>query len=261
MKYPTIIRRLALLPAVLVALTLTPATTFAQLGNGSPAKGMNAAMMKLFGSNNSFSSKAEIRLLDKAGKASTVIPMGFTMLDGKMRMDIDLTQIKSSDMPPNAIPMMKQMGMDTMIAIKRPDKKQDLIIYPGLKSYLESPSSKEEIADTAKNYKIDKTKIGKETIDGHPADKNKVVMTDDKGQKTEATTWNATDLKDFPVQIQMAEDGENVVVKFSDVKLAKPAPTQFEVPAGLARYTNQQQLLQVAASKMIGPNGAAAGQK
>ena len=253
-----LIKRLVLLPAILAALTLTPATTFAQLGNGSPAKGMNAAMMKLFGSNNSFSSKAEIRLLDKAGKNSAVIPMNFTMLDGKMRMDMDLTQIKSSEMPPNIIPMMKQMGMDTMVAIKRPDKKQDVIIYPGLKSYLEQPSSKEELADAAKNYKIEKTKIGKETIDGHATDKTKVIMTDDKGQKTEATTWNAADLKDFPVQIQMAEDGENVVVKFSDVKLGKPAATQFEVPAGMTRYTNQQQLLQVAASKMMAPP---AGQK
>jgi len=32
--------------------------------------------------------------------------------------------------------------------------------------------------------------------------KNKVIVTDDKGDKHESTVWNATDLKNFPVKIE-----------------------------------------------------------
>ncbi|MDB6122469.1 MAG: hypothetical protein JWQ71_1462 [Pedosphaera sp.] len=261
MKLFIFTRKLALLPALFAVLALTSSPASAQMTGGSPAKGMDAAMMKLFGSNNSFASKAEIRILDKSGRPTSVIPMNFTLLEGKTRMDIDLTQIKSSDMPPNAIPMLKQIGMDKMTQIKRPDKAVDLSIYPGLKAYVEAPSSKEEIADAAKNYKMDKSKLGKETIDGHPCEKNKVVLTDDKGQKTEATTWNATDLKDFPVQIQMVADGENLLMKFSDIKLSKPSANQFEVPTGMAKYTNQAQLMQIVTQRMLGNAQGATDQK
>ena len=35
--------------------------------------------------------------------------------------------------------------------------------------------------------------------------KNKVVVKNDKGPVLEAVTWNAADLKDFPLQIEMKE--------------------------------------------------------
>ena len=39
--------------------------------------------------------------------------------------------------------------------------------------------------------------------------KNKVVVKGSKGPVLEAITWNATDLKDFPIQIEMKEKGKH----------------------------------------------------
>ena len=48
----------------------------------------------------------------------------------------------------------------------------------------------------------------------------------------QATTWNATDLKDFPIQIEMKESGNSTIMHFMNVKLVTPDPQLFEIPAG-----------------------------
>jgi len=61
--------------------------------------------------------------------------------------------------------------------------------------------------------------------------KNKAVVTDDQGNKTESILWNATDLKNFPVKIETTRDGHKSTMLFRDVKLGKPDASQFEPPA------------------------------
>ncbi|MDB6110829.1 MAG: hypothetical protein JWR69_2579 [Pedosphaera sp.] len=256
MKLSNILKQLLVTTAISAALAGTPA--LAQMPGSGPSSSMNAAMSKLFGSNNAFTSKAELHVLDKANKETTRMPMGFNMLDGKTRLDLDLTQIKSSQLPAATIASLKQMGMDQLVTIIRPDKKATLLIYPSLKSYAEIAMSSEEAAEANKNFKIEKTKLGKETIDGHACDKSKVVLTDDKGQKQTAIAWNAADLRDFPVQLQMTEQDNTVVMKFKEIKLGRPDAKQFEAPAGLTRYDSAEKLMKAVVLKGL---GGAGGQK
>jgi hypothetical protein len=106
--------------------------------------------------------------------------------------------------------------------------------------------SKDEIAASEKTYTITKEKLGRETFEGHPCEKNKVTLTDDKGVKHLATVWNATDLKDFPVQIRITEQDSTLLMKFRDVKLAKPDPSRFNAPSGLAKYKSDEALMEAA---------------
>jgi hypothetical protein len=85
--------------------------------------------------------------------------------------------------------------------------------------------------------------------------KNKVVITDDKGQKSEVTVWNATDLKDFPVQIQTAEKENTVVMRYRDIQFAKPDAKQFDAPAGFTEFGDVQQLMEGVMKKMLGSAG------
>jgi hypothetical protein len=86
-----------------------------------------------------------------------------------------------------------------------------------------------------------------------------VLVTDDKGQKAEAIVWNATDLKEFPVQMQMNDKEATVVMRYKEIKLARPDAKQFEAPAGYSKHSDMMQLMQVAAQKMAGGAGAPAG--
>jgi hypothetical protein len=60
--------------------------------------------------------------------------------------------------------------------------------------------------------------------------KNKVTIRNDKGAVLEAITWNAADLKDFPLQIEMKEKGNTVRMHFTQLQFTKPDPQQFDVP-------------------------------
>src|SRR3954469_12669125 len=224
----------------------------AQFGSPGGQAGLNAAMTKLFGDTKSFTSQAEVKMLDKSGAETMTMPMAFSMLDGKIRADIDMARVKSKDMPAEAAASLKQMGMDKMVSIVRPDKKLTIIIYPTVKSYAEVPMSKEDAADLDKKYTVQSTKIANEIIDGHACQKNKVIVTGENGQKHEAIVWNASDLKQFPVQMQMNQPEANVVMRYNNVQLVRPNGAQFEAPVGFTKYNSVEKLMQDRMMKALG---------
>ncbi len=235
----------------LLAATLLALPARAQIT--SPGQtGLNAAMTKLFGDVTAFSARTEVRMLDKQGKESMRMTMNFALLDGKMRAEIDLAQIKTADMPPEAAASLKQMGMDKMVSVVRPDRKSTLVIYPSLSAFAEVPMSPEDAADLEKKYKVTRTKTGRETIDGHPCDKSKVMVIGDKNEKHEAIVWTATDMKDFPIQMQMNQAEATIVMLYKDVKLARPDAKQFDAPAGFAKHESIEKLMQGAMLKAFG---------
>jgi hypothetical protein len=225
--------------------------SFAQVPGGSPG-GFNAGLTKLFGDVTAFSAKAEARVLDEKEKEIMVAPMDFALLDKKVRIQIDMTQAKSPDLTPETIGILKQQGLAIMISIVRPDLKLVYLIYPAQKSSLAMPMPKDQ-ADSLLQAKgkVEKTALGKETIDGHNCVKNKVVVTDEKGQTLEATTWNAADMKDFPIQIRTTEQGNTSVIRFKDVKFSSPEGKQFDPPSGYTQYKDMQEMMQGIMSKSL----------
>ena len=231
-----------------LALAYGAGIAHAQMPAAGPP-GWNAAMIKLFGDIKAFSAKAEMRALDKSGKPVIQVPMSFAMLDNKVRMDIDMTLLKGPQAPPDQVALLKQMAMDRVACIVALDKKSMQLIFPSLAAYVEAPLTEDEAAALNKDWKLQRIPLGKESIDGHPCVKNRVVMTDGKGQQTEAVVWNATDLKDFPVQMQLNDKETTVVMRYNEVRLSKPDAKQFDAPAGFTRHTDIQQLMMAIAQK------------
>jgi len=223
---------------------------------GGSSGGMNAVLIKFFGSNTAFIARSEVQVLDKDRKETMSVTMNVAMLDGKMRSEVDMTQMKSAVLPPDAAANLKKMGMDRVVSIMRSDKKTMYLIYPSLQSYVNMPLPKEEAEALEKEPKMEKTQLGKETIDGLPCTKNKVVVTDDKGEKHEATIWNATDLRDFPVQLQFQEKDTIIVMHYKQVQFVKPDAKQFDPPANYTLYADNLQLMQKAMEKLQGDPGA-----
>jgi hypothetical protein len=126
------------------------------------------------------------------------------VLGTQIRAELDLTKARNEEVAASAATL-KQMGMAEVISIVRPDKKFVYILFPGVESCLEVPIPKEDLDAIDKNSKVERTVLGKETVGGHPCVKNKVVVNGGKGPMLEAITWNATDLKGFPIQIESRE--------------------------------------------------------
>lgn len=242
---------LSIVISAVICAGLLPAYPQPAPGGAPGGPSLAGPISKLFGENKSFSATIENQVTDKNGKTMD-LPGKISYDAGKSRFELNLTDIKGGNMPPNAAAQMKSMGLDEMITIALPDKKIVYLVYPGLQSYVEMPMPNAETASTNSDYKMDATEIGKETIDGHPCIKNKVVVTDKEGTKHESTVWNATDLKQFPVKIQTADSGDEVIMLFKNVSLAKPAASGFEAPTSYTKYDNVQTLMQQQIMKRMG---------
>ena len=118
-----------------------------------------------------------------------------------------MTKMKNSKMPPEAMEQMKAMGMDSMVVISVRIKIQ-LYDLPRFEGVCGDAAQRSEQSRSDRKFKMETTKISEEKVDGHPCVKNKVVVTDDKDKKQEFTVWNATDLKSFPVKLEMLERGD-----------------------------------------------------
>ena len=207
----------------------------AQVPTAGSGTGVNAAFVKLLGSVSGFTAGLETRVLDRSQNQLVRMPMEFAFLDGKVRLEINLSQAQSKEFTAGNLAALKQAGMDHFISIFRPDRKVTYLIYPGVHSYQELAQPKAETEAAEKGLKLERSALDKDTLDGHPCLKNKVVVKGSKGSLLEAVTWNATDLKDFPILIEMKEDDKTVRMHFTDVRFVKPEAKQFEVPASYGR--------------------------
>ncbi|MGO8837643.1 MAG: hypothetical protein ACLQQ0_09505 [Limisphaerales bacterium] len=247
----------SILAAAIICLGLLPA--YSQPGPaGGPPGGPSLAgpISKLFGANQAFSAGMEMQVTNKDGKPIN-LPGKIAYDTGQSRFELNLTDIKGGNMPPSAAAQMKSMGLDELVTIALPDKGTVYLIYPGLQSYVEMPMPNANSAPTNSDYKMEATEIARETIDGHPCVENKVIVTGKDGVKPESTVWNATDLKQFPLKIQTADSGDEVIMLFKNVSLTKPAASSFEAPSSYTKYDNVQTLMQQQVMKRMG--GSAGG--
>ncbi len=225
----------ALLRVVLAAAVLAGRAGLAQVPATPSGTGVNAAFVKLFGSIGPFTAKVETVVLDRSQTQLLRMPMEYAALENKVRLDINLSQMQSKDFTASTLASIKQAGMDRLISIFRPDKKVTYLIYPGVQSYQELAQSKAETEAAEKGLKLEKSALGKDTLDGHPCIKHQVTVKGSKGTALEAVTWNATDLKDFPILVEMKENERTVRMHFTDIRFVKPDAKQFEVPAAFGR--------------------------
>lgn len=223
----------------------------AQMPGGAGPAGMSAALSKLFGATTAFSARGEMQVTDAAHNEVAFWPMDFALLDRRIRVKIDLTETRNKDMPAGTAATLKRIGMSQVISIIRPDKKLVYVIYPDQQVLLSMPLPKEDYEGSDQAPKIAKTPLGKETIDGHPCVKNRVIISGANGQSAEAITWDATDLKDLPIQIETQEKGSTSIVRFKQVQFARPTEGLFEAPSGYTSYDNPEDLKLGVMKKMM----------
>jgi len=221
----------ARIPVALFLVLLSGSAAVAQAPSTGTPTAINTAFVKLFGAAGAFTAKVDTQVIDPYQKEVVRLLMDFATFEGKVRIEINLAQMQSKEMPPNKVAELKQAGMDRLISLFRPDKKVTYVVFPGIQSYQTIPMAKEDTDAFEKGLKVEKSALGKATLDGHECVKNKVVVKDTKGPVLTAITWNATDLKDFPLQIEMKEKVNTVRMHFTQLRFTKPDPQQFDVPA------------------------------
>lgn len=229
----------------------------AQMPSPGLSPGMSDAMAKVFGTNLYYSATlhTEVNMPSQNQSVSMSGKMYFS--GGSSRSEMDMTQMAGNAVPPKAIEQMKSMGMDKMVAISQQDQKMVYMIYPGLKAY--AKVQEPDAGSTTNSLKVDSAELGKETLDGHPCVKKQFTITDPaSGQQVIMITWNATDLKGVPIQVQQTAPGNDgtgtntTTMHYTDISLTKPDADLFMPPAGYTAYTDVQTMMQTEMMKKMG---------
>lgn len=243
-------KKFLLLPA---AALLCGAVASAQMLN--PGESTDNGMDQLFGNNQAFSATMKTEVNGDKGSVTATAKMFFN--HGNSRTEMNISDVQSASLLAGTIAQMQAMGMDKTILISSADKKHNFLVYPDLQSYTMVPTPNAGSAATNENYQIQTTKLGDETVDGHPCVKNKtdVIVA---GKTNEFTVWNASDLKNFPVKIVMTKNDTDVTISFQNVSFEKPEEGLFVPPSNFTRYDNFQALMREAMMKRMGKAPAAA---
>ncbi len=125
---------------------------------------------------------------------------------------------------------MIRCGLDYTTAIMRTDKA--FLVYTNWQAWVDTTESN-RLAKT--RFKIRKTEIDRETVNGHPCVKCDVFASGG-GRFISALLWEATDLNGFPVRMDWSKKGVNWSVVFLTIDHKPPKADLFEVPVGYKRY-------------------------
>jgi hypothetical protein len=212
---------------------------FAQMGGGNFGSGM---MDQLFSGNLVFSATMQTAVSGPSGPMSVKCHLSYD--HGNSRSEMNMADVQSTSLPPNAAAQLKAIGMDEVVTITRPAATNIITLYPNLRSYFSMPLPAS--GGSTGKYNVQTSRLGTETVNGHSCIKNKVVVTVN-GQSHEFTTWNATDLNNFPVQIAISEQGVSALMSFQNVSFNSINAGMFQPPSGYTRYDSGQELMQSAA--------------
>jgi hypothetical protein len=175
-------------------------------------------------------------------------PENFTATMVSQGMEMPMARMGSKNRVDNA-------GMPGVVTISLGDAKKTIMMNTTTKVYNEQIIQEKEQMPTMYDSDIvfDKKKVGNETIDGHPCIKyDSVYYRKSKPEeKHKAIIWEAQDLKDFPIQMEVTVpanpkypgSGGKMVVKYKDVKLGAATASMFEVPSGYKKVNSPQEVM------------------
>jgi len=224
--------------------------------SGVAPSAVDPALTRLFGEFQNFTANATVRVYDQSEQEMVSTEMKFAVKDGSMRMDLNLSQLKSKDLPAGASEALRQLGMTNVISLMLPARESSYIVYPGLKAILKVTMTEDDLKSSNQSVKLNRQPIGRETLDGHPCIKYRVTLTDPGGKSQDAMTWNATDLKGFPIQIQTADTEHLIIMRFRKPKIEPPSSALFRLPEGYTEYESQQALMQAIMMKAFSSLGS-----
>jgi len=217
--------------------SLFASVAWAQMPGGPPPPDPCAALAKFLNRDAEFTALAKVVVVGKKARENQTMEMRFAVSGRKMRNEMDMT--KMGNIPARDVAGMKQMGMDQMVILALPEKPATYMVFPNLKSYCDMPTSGKGNPEG----KVEKTALGNETVEKHACAKSKLTFTDKDGKTAEATVWEATDLKSFPIQYQTVENGQTTTTTFSDIKMDKPDASLFTLPESYKKYGNMQEMM------------------
>jgi hypothetical protein len=149
-------------------------------------------------------------------------------------MEMDMTKMMQASGAQNA----EQSPMSKMTMLSRGDKKMSYTLYPNVQKYMVHTAAEQQY----EKPKVEKTKVGSETIDGHPCDKFKVVITYKSEKPQEGFIWNAKDLGGMTIKSEVENKDYKMTTELKKIVLKSSPASVFEIPQG---YTESKDFMEI----------------
>lgn len=175
-------------------------------------------------------------------------PDNFTATMVTQGMEMPMARMGSKSRVENA-------GMKGIVTISLGDAKKTIMMNATARTYSEQVAQERDQMPSMYDSDVvfEKKKLGNETIDGHPCVKyDSVYYRKSKPtEKHKATIWEAQDLKEFPIQMEVTVpanpkypgSGGKMTMKYKDVKLGAATASMFEVPSGYKKVNSPQEVM------------------
>jgi hypothetical protein len=233
---------------LLFAVLLCAVPAFAQFGGGASGGSPNNGLDQLFSANPVYSATLQTVMSTPNGPMTVTSKTYYD--HGNSRDEMDMTNVTGTSLPPNALKQATALGLDSIVTIAPSTHTNIYTLYPNLHSYFSVPVS-DSGTKSASDGIASMTSIGNETVAGHSCVKNKVIV-NAGGQPHTFTVWNATDLKNFPVQISISEDNMSATLTYQNISFNSVPASFFRPPSSYKSYDDIQSLMQAAIMARMG---------
>ena len=171
--------------------------------------------------------------VNKSKTDTMVMETSIAKAGEKFRSDMDMSKMAKGQqgMPPE---------LSRMVVISRGDKQVGYTLYPNKKRYIAHPETEKEKGDAPK---IEKIKVGSETIDGHPTDKFKVRIIHKDDKVYEGFMWNARDLDGMTIKTETENNDFKMTTELKHIVLKRPEASLFEIPSGYTEAKDFTELM------------------
>lgn len=140
----------------------------------------------------------------------------------------------------------KRIGLSTNVSILRIDQMRIYDVFPGANLYHSKAISTEVIntlEQNAKETKIEKVSDEDEMVNGYACKKYRVLRKTSNGVQ-EDLAWLAPSLNNFPVKIQVLDNGEYIIQEYNNISTNEPSALLFEVPSGSVEKADIKEVMQ-----------------
>jgi hypothetical protein len=198
-------------------------------------------LLNLMGTNAAFTATAQVSGEGPKDPDNFYMDVTYCMLGEQLRTVTDLAKLRSRNACDIAQGRLQEMGMDETIMIVLPSLKASFVVYPRARASIEMPRTWRE--DLKKIVEIQKKRIGEATVNGHPCVAYELHVTNAVGDENDVMIWEATDLKNFPIQMRFDMSPLVFKINFLTVNLEPPDLDLFHPPLDYYRYGSLPELI------------------
>lgn len=214
--------------------------------------GFNSLVTKLFRQIPVFTAAVETIMTNKSDRSRVTMPMKMAKRDNVLRIEVDLVKVRGAGMSLPAMTALQNVGMSRMVSLMHRGSNSMVLMFPELKYHTRVGLPDSELMD--ERVEVVKKAAGRDLVNGYTCTKQDVTVNIPGGASTRLTSWEAADLKGFPVRMFFEDENASVVMNYRDVKLTPAAPSQFEIPPDWQYFDTLPKLMQEATARALQPS-------